>query len=143
MKPVLSGTRFPDPPALAGIYVAQPVRMEPVPVSRDPRYIATCARVNCRNVKVGKARNLASRRRDYVRDFGQDNISFYPLLATEESGRAESLILHGLKAYRMRSPKGGLMDWLSGVSMEAVMAAVFSTLDEAGIPYKPLVDCKV
>lgn len=114
--------------------------MDRVPVSRDPRYVTTCARVNCCNVKIGKARNLASRKRDYIRDFGEDNIRFLAPLATDEFGLAETLILRRLKDRQMRGPKSGVMDWLEGISVDQAIAAVFSALDEAGIPYVPLVE---
>ena len=123
------------PPKQSGIYVARPLRDDLVPVTRDIRYVDSCAMVNCKNVKVGKAKNLAARERNYHKDFDVENILFVPLLITDEIRRAESAVLAHLRAYRLRSPKGALMDWLEGISLEDAIRAIFDTLDKEGIPY--------
>jgi hypothetical protein len=104
-------------------------------VTQDPRYVERCARVNCLNVKVGKALDLSRRQRDYCRDFGT-NITFLPVAATAEIVAAERAVLRNLKAYRKRSPNGGRMDWLEGLTVEQAVAAVFEALGNAGIPYE-------
>ena len=123
-------------PKQSGIYVARPVRIDLVPVTRDARYVDTCAKVNCANVKIGKAKNLAAREKNYRKDFDEENILFVPLLITHEITRAETAILTHLRTYRLRSPKGGLMDWLEGISVEDAIAAVFDTLDKEHITYR-------
>ena len=127
-----------EPPAQPGIYVAQPVREDLVPVTRDPRYTDTCARVNCFNVKVGKAKSLSGRKKNYIKDFDEDNIVFTPLLVTEDFHLAETIILQHLSAHRKRSPKGRPMDWLERISMEDTVDAVFEALDRAGHDYQKL-----
>ena len=127
-----------DVPSVSGIYVATPVSTIMVPVTRDSRYTTTCARVNSANVKVGKANNLAGRHRNYIADFGANNILFMPLAALVETQRAETAILRKLSAVRMRSPKGGRMDWLEGIETRAVIATVFEALDAAHISYRRL-----
>jgi hypothetical protein len=122
-------------PAQAGLYVAQPKSLGLVPVTRDPRYVENCARVNCTNVKVGKARNLALREKNYHKDFGPENIVFIPLLLTDDIQGAETAVLRELHRYRKRSPKGGLMDWLEGISLEETTAAIFASLKRQGIEY--------
>ena len=101
-------------PSASGIYVAQPLSNEYVPVTRDRRYVETCARVNRDNVKIGKAKNLATRERNYWKDFDQENIEFIPIALLESIREAETAILRELKAYRKRSPKGGSMNCLQG-----------------------------
>lgn len=122
-------------PSKPGIYVAQPIDRELVPVTRDPRYVESCARVNCMNVKIGKARNLAAREKNYHKDFDPTNIIFEPLVITDAFQEAETAILRTLKGFRKRSPKGGLMDWLEGISLEDATRAVFTTLDREQIRY--------
>src|SRR5690606_21595308 len=91
------------------------------PVTRDRRYVESCARVDFTNVKVGKARNLAARQENYWKDFDQENVEFIPIALVEDIQQAETAILRHLKAYRKRSPKGGLMDWLENIEMDVVI----------------------
>jgi hypothetical protein len=101
-------------PAL--IYVATLRSNEFVPVTQDMRYVETCARVNCLNVKVGKARNLALRERNYWKDFGTDNVSFVAIAATQDIQAAETAVLQRLKSFRKRSPKARMIDWLRDIT---------------------------
>ena len=98
----------------------------------------TCARVNCLNVKVGRAGSLAARKRNYVADFDEDNIRFIPLLTTEEFRRAETIILRHLRNHRMKSPKGGRMDWLEGIALVDAVEAVFESLNREALKYARL-----
>lgn len=122
-------------PAAPGIYVASLCSTELVPVTRDPRFVARCARVNSLNVKVGKALNLSRRQSDYARDFGT-NCIFLPVAITIEIVDAERAVLRDLKAFRKRSPKGGMMDWLYGLTLDQAVAAVHESLKRANILYE-------
>ncbi|MEN8107910.1 MAG: hypothetical protein ABFS22_07875 [Pseudomonadota bacterium] len=77
----------------------------PMPVTRDKRYVDTCARVDKSNVKTGKAKNLASRQKDYWKDFDEENVVFIPLAILENIQQAETAILRRLNNYRKRSRK--------------------------------------
>ena len=125
-------------PSAPGIYVATLRSHELVPVTQDIRYVETCARVNCSNVKVGKARDLSLRERDYWKDFGADNVSFVALAITQEIQAAETAVLRRLKPFRKRSPKGGMMDWLQDITVDEAVAVTHEALTNAGIPYERL-----
>jgi hypothetical protein len=125
-------------PDESGIYLAQPIASTPVPVTRDPRYVDTCARVTNSNLKVGKAKSLNARYNNYLKDFGQENILFTPLLLTESTTEAETVILRRLKQFRKRSPKGGLMDWLERITTAEAISEILDVLDQAGIPYEQI-----
>jgi hypothetical protein len=88
-------------------------------------------------VKVGKARNLSLRERDYRKDFG-DNASFVAIAITHASDiqAAETAVLRRLGLFRKRTPKGGMMDWLQDITVDKAIAEVHEALANAGIPYK-------
>lgn len=113
-----------------------------MPVTRDRRYVASCAQVDRSNVKVGKARNLAGRERNYWKDFDQENIVYLPIALVENIREAETAILRHLRAYRMRSPKGRLMDWLENIAFEVVVAEALLALKAHGVPHEVLVKVK-
>src|SRR5687767_4744409 len=92
-------------PSAPGIYIAVLRSDRLVPVTQDPRYVETCARVNALNIKVGKAGDLSIRERNYWDDFGEENVVFLPVAKTEETQRAETAILRKLHRYRKASPK--------------------------------------
>ena len=119
----------------SGIYLVQLENEIPMPVTRDPRYVATCAKVNRDNIKVGKAKDLAYRETNYWKEFDRENVLFEPLAEMDEIVTAETVILRALKQYRKRSPKGGRLEWLEGISYENVKITVFAALDEQGISY--------
>ena len=106
-----------------------------MPVTRDPRYVAICAKVNRDNIKVGKAKDLSYRETNYWKEFDRDNVHFEPLVETDDIVTAETVILKALRQYRKRSPKGGRLEWLEGISYEDVKITVFASLDEKGISY--------
>ena len=110
-----------------------------MPVTRDPRYVETCARVTRNNVKIGTAKNLAGRRRNYWKDFDRENVEYVPIALVENYREAETAILRHLRAYRMRSPKGGLMDWLENIELETAIAEALFALKSNGIHHHVLI----
>ena len=122
----------------SGLYIVRLLNEDPMPVTRDPRYVDTCARVTSANVKVGKAEDLIARQEDYWNDFDQENVVFEPLVLLDDIVAAEKVVLRRLKPYRKLSPKGGRLEWLEGISYEDAKAAVFAALNDAGIPYIPV-----
>ena len=115
-------------PFAPGIYVATLRSSELVPVTQDPRYVRTCARVSCSNVKVGKARNLSLRERNYWKDFGEANVSFLAIALTQDIQAAETAVLRSLRPYRKRSPRGGMMDWLQDIAVDDAIAAMLEAM---------------
>lgn len=125
-------------PAVPGIYVVTLQCDELMPVTQDSRYVATCARVNRLNVKVGKACDLAVRERNYWSDFGRENVVFAPVAMTTRIVEAETAVLRALARFRKRNPIGGRMDWLEGIGVDAVVAQVQAALQSANISYAAL-----
>jgi hypothetical protein len=121
----------------SGIYIVQLKNEVPMPVTRDPRYVEICAKVNRTNIKVGKAKDFAIRKSNYWKEFDEENTLFEPLVELDDIITAERAILGALKHYRKLSPKGGKLEWLEGISYENVKRIVLATLDEQGIEYIP------
>jgi hypothetical protein len=119
----------------SGIYIVGLVNETPMPVTRDRRYVDTCAKMTWANVKVGKATDFAKRKSGYCRDFDEENIVFEPLVQTDDLVHAEKLILRALRKYRVLSPKGARLEWLEGIAYEDVKTLVLLELDKAGIKY--------
>ena len=122
-----------------GIYIVQLLNKEPMPVTRDRRYVDICAKVNKANVKVGKAKDFATRRLNYDKDFDEENVVFEPLVELDDIKTAERVILRALKQYRKLSPKGGKLEWLEGISYADVKRIALVALDDHGIKYTPFV----
>ena len=119
----------------SGIYIVQLLNDEPMPVTRDPRYVDICAKVNKTNIKIGKAKDFEGRRSNYWKDFDEHNVIFEPLAYLEDIKTAEKIVLRALKQYRKLSPKGGRLEWLEGVSYEKAKSIVFYALQTEGVKY--------
>jgi hypothetical protein len=122
----------------SGIYIAILHTDQYMPVTRDPRYVATCARVNNQNVKVGKARSFKVRESNYWKDFDRHNVEFIPIARLDDIKRAETAILQRLDAYRLLSPKNSKMDWLVGIHPGQVVETAYAVLDRGGFVYQIL-----
>ena len=131
-------TKYEKTSNTSGIYVAVLLTTNLMPVTRDNRYVDTCARVNNKNVKIGKAKNLANREKNYLKDFDQENVRFIPIAELDEIQKAETAILRELKIYRLRSPKGRVMDWLEGISPRKVIKISYKVLNREKINYKKM-----
>ena len=119
----------------SGIYVVRILSSEYMPVTRDKRYIDVCAKVNKNNVKIGKAKNLSNRQKDYWKDFDKENVIFQPIALLENIQQAETIILRHLKEYRLRSPKNSPMDWLHNISIESAIKEAHFALKQKSIKY--------
>ncbi len=122
----------------SGIYIAILLTDQYLPVTRDPRYTATCARVNNQNVKVGKARSFRVRESNYWQDFDQPNVEFIPIARLAEIDRAETAILRRLDTFRLLSPKRSKMDWLAGITPAEVVRIAYAILDKNGFDYQAI-----
>ena len=120
----------------SGIYVAVLLTENLMPVTRDQRYVATCARVNNTHVKIGKAKNFERRKLNYWADFDQENVDFVPIARLQDIDTAETAIKSRLDRYRLRSPKGGKMDWLERIDPVTVVRTAYAVLDEDGFDYE-------
>ena len=57
---------------------------ESLPVTRDPRYVKICAKVNSENIKVGKAKDFSLRRNNYWKDFDEKHVVFEPIVSVTD-----------------------------------------------------------
>lgn len=120
----------------SGIYMATLKNDVPIGVNaHDPRYADKCLLVSRGNVKVGKAKDFASRRKTYFKVFGEENIKFTPLVTLENIAEAERAVLRGLRNWQMRHNRR-LHEWLAGISPEEVERIVMEALANAGIDFK-------
>jgi len=127
----------PDAP---GIYVARILSDTPIPVTRDPQYIETCARVDKLNIRVGKASNLSDRQRDYWKDFGEENVEFIPVAILQDIQPAESAILRHFEGHRKCSPQGAPMNWLENIDTEPAIKEICKVLKAEGLEHSVIKD---
>jgi hypothetical protein len=124
----------------SGIYIVRLLNEVPMPVTRDPRHLEVCARVNRDNVKVGKAKNFNARRANYWSDFDKENVIFEPLTVVQDIKTAEAAVLDMLGPYRIRGPQDRKLEWLEDISYEEARGAVFEALGAAGIEHAPIAE---
>lgn len=117
----------------SGIYIVQLVNDDLMPVTRDPRYVKICAKVNKANIKVGKAKDFDVRKNNYINDFDEHNVIFEPIAHIEDIKIAEKAILRALKQYRKLSPKGGKLEWLEGITYKKAKEIALKTLNSENI----------
>ena len=68
----------------SGIYLVTLNNEFPISVNaHDPRISEKCIKVNKSNCKIGKAKNLESREKNYFTTFGMQNVNFRVLARLE------------------------------------------------------------
>ena len=120
----------------SGIYIVQLLNDEPMPVTRDSRYVDICARVNRENLKIGKAMDFEIRKKNYYADFDEENVIFEELYKIEDIKTAERLINRKLKPFQKLSPKGGRLEWLEGISYCEVKALIAEVMETSNLDYE-------
>jgi hypothetical protein len=121
----------------SGIYIVQLLNDEPMPVTRDPRYVDICAKVNRENIKIGKALDFESRKKNYYADFDMENVIFEALYKIDDIKTAERLIKQKLRPYQKLSPKGGRLEWLEGITYSEAMKAIAEVMKTSNLDYEP------
>jgi hypothetical protein len=118
-----------NPPSGPGIYLVTLSNTAPLSANADrPRIAERCIKVNLKNCKVGKAKNLAARKRGYARTFGVHLASFEVLAVIDCPEIVERNILDRLAPHRMRGTSGRLNEWLQGISPEQLRLTVADVL---------------
>jgi hypothetical protein len=124
----------------SGIYIVTLNNDEPISVNEnDPRIAHKAIKVTKANCKVGKARSLKAREKNYFKTFGESNVNFWPIAYLENFAQAEKAILSSLDRYRMRGRTGRKNEWLEGIDSAHVLTIVQRTLTELEIPHEQIV----
>ena len=90
-------------PKSPGMYIVTLNNYEPISVNaHDPRIADRAITVTRANVKVGKAKNLYARSRNYEKTFGAHNVNFVAIAETKEIEVAEKEVLSRVDPFRMK-----------------------------------------
>lgn len=120
----------------AGLYLVTLRNEVPISVNaNDPRIAARCIHVTREHCKVGKAKRLDVRRRNYDAVFGAHDVEFRVLARLDDIVAAERAILKRLDAWRMRGRTGRRNEWLAGIAPGDVETHVFAALREHGFEW--------
>jgi hypothetical protein len=114
-----------------GIYIVTLNNIEPISVNADrPKIAEKCIKVTKENVKVGKAKSLGCRKRDYFKTFGEHNVNFYPVVNIAAVDEVENQIMAALDEYRVIGETGRKNEWLKNISFDQVKDIVNRVLQE-------------
>ena len=128
-------------PAVAGIYMVTLLNEEPISVNRqDPRIAQKAIRVRRGHIKVGKAKNLAGRRRNYQKTFNAENVEFWPILTCKDADLAdlERALKDRFRPFRIRGRTGRLNEWMENVSSQTVVATIWEVVRTQGVSHQPV-----
>jgi hypothetical protein len=115
----------------SGIYLVTLNNSNPISVNaHDPRIADRCIRVNQSNCKIGKAKNLEARKKNYFKTFGEANVNFRILARLANIEVAEYSIKSNLKNFRIRGNTGMPNEWLENIRPEEVIKIVVQTLKD-------------
>ena len=113
----------------SGIYIVTLNHSYPISVNaHDPRIADRCIRVTQLNCKIGKAKNLKAREKNYFKTFGEANVNFQTLVKLADIDVAEKAIKANLKNFRIRGNTGMPNEWLENIRPEDVIRIVVQTL---------------
>jgi hypothetical protein len=127
----------PQIPALPGLYIVTVDCDEPISVNaHDSRIAHLCIAINRDNCKFGRARNLRSRYRNYLKTFAPHSVTFRVVALLDDVNAAESACAAKLKPWRVRGRTGRLNEWLLGISPEDVHHIVVDTLTIANFDFE-------
>ena len=121
----------------SGIYVVTLNNKTPISINaQDPRYADKVYKANYKNVKVGKAKSLKSRMRNYFKTFGEENVNFLPIIITADIDKAENIIMKKLDDFRVRNPISKVKtEWLIGITRDRAIEIAVSNIYQSNITY--------
>ena len=118
------------------MYIVTLNNYEPISVNaQDPRIADQAIEVTRANIKVGKAKSLLRRSRNYDKTFGAKNVNFIAVAETDQIQEAERAILSKVDVFRMRGRKGRKNEWLEGLSPKVALDLLLDALSESGVEY--------
>lgn len=120
----------------SGIYLVTLLNETPISTNaHDARIARSCLRVNRLNCKLGKARNLDMRSRNYAKTFGGEHVVFRPIALMENVEAAERVVQRAVSAWRMRGNRRRLTEWLAGIAPEEAEKKALDAMVEARIAF--------
>ncbi|MBN8480124.1 MAG: hypothetical protein J0L88_00880 [Xanthomonadales bacterium] len=120
----------------SGLYLVTLLNDEPISVNaNDPRRADKAIKVTRVHCKLGKARDLEVRARNYAKTFGAAHVAFRPIAFVDDIARAERCILRALAPWRLRGARRRPTEWLAGIDPQRAVATALDALREAGIAF--------
>jgi hypothetical protein len=124
-------------PKSPGMYIVTLNNYEPISVNaHDPRIAEKAIKVTRANIKIGKAKSLLARSKNYEKTFGPGNVNFYPVAQTDEIEEVERAILAKVDEHRIRGRTGRKNEWLEGISPATALELLLQALKETGVSYR-------
>lgn len=121
----------------SGIYIVTLKNEEPISVNaQDPRIAHKAIKVTKANCKVGKAKSLKAREKNYYKTFGEHNVAFKPLARLTDILMIEKEILMALDTYRIRGRTGRKNEWLEGIGAEQAESIVRAVIVRSGVAHE-------
>lgn len=123
----------------SGLYIVTLNNRTPISVNaHDPRIAHKTIQVTKDNCKVGKAKNLEARRKNYAKTFGEHNVNYAPIARLDDIKAAEKAVLAALDAYRIRGAGGRKNEWLAGIDAQTVRTIALEALNASCITHEVL-----
>jgi hypothetical protein len=120
----------------SGIYLVTLNNAEPISVNaQDPRIAHKAIKVTRDNCKIGKAKNLVAREKNYFKTFGEENVNFQPIARLIDIEIVEKDILAALDQYRIGGRTGRKNEWLQGISAHTAKQIVVAVIKRSGVVY--------
>ena len=111
----------------SGIYIV--ILKNKIPISSyasDKRRAHLGTPLKRGHIKVGKAKNLSDRRKNYIKTFGNDSFEFLPVLNTLDIDEIERRIKLALKNYRIIGSGGRRLEWMYGIEPDYLIQVIKS-----------------
>jgi hypothetical protein len=130
-------------PSEPGIYIVALKNEHPISVNADrPKIADRCIFVTKANCKFGKATDLARRKREYQKTFGEQYVVFWPIAKIENPSPVESAIGSRLLSHRIRGLSGKPNEWLSGITSDELAQLVIEILESSTFDYELLTNAQ-
>ncbi len=121
----------------SGLYLVTLLNDEPISVNADdPRRADKAIKVTRVHCKLGKARNLEARARNYAKTFGAAHVAFRPIALVDDIERAERCVLDALSPWRLPGARRRPTEWLAGIYPQQAVTTALAALGEAGIEFE-------
>jgi hypothetical protein len=121
-----------------GIYIVTLNNEIPISANAHDARRPGAVKVTRLNCKLGKARSLESRRKNYEKTFGAKNVNFFAIAELENIDLAERSILARLQTYRLVGENKRTNEWLNGIDPIEVERIAFDVLRESGLTYRKI-----